>query len=50
MLLIITNIEEALEKVDVLVIIGCTSDNDRLKTILTGYIKAIIHFGIFISD
>lgn len=50
MLLMMMKIKEVLRKVDVLVTIGCTSDNDWLKSIFMGYFNATIHFGIFISD
>lgn len=38
-------IKEVLEKVDVLVTIGCSNDNDHLKRILTDSFEANIHFG-----
>lgn len=47
MVSIISKIEEALEKVNVLVTIGSVNDKDLLKPILQGYFNAIIHFGIF---
>ncbi|XP_029174355.1 gephyrin-like [Nylanderia fulva] len=42
---IISKIETALEKVDVLVIIGSANDRDLLKPVLQGYFNATIHFG-----
>lgn len=47
MVSIISKIEEALEKVNVLVTIGSANDKDLLKPILKGYFNATIHFGIF---
>ncbi|CAL1675225.1 unnamed protein product [Lasius platythorax] len=45
MVSIISKIEEALEKVNVLVTIGSANDKDLLKPILKGYFNATIHFG-----
>ncbi|KYM99119.1 Gephyrin [Cyphomyrmex costatus] len=42
---IIKNIVDALDKVDILVIIGHANDNDLLKPILKEYFNAVIHFG-----
>ncbi|XP_018345329.1 PREDICTED: gephyrin-like [Trachymyrmex septentrionalis] len=42
---IIKNIEYALDKVNLLVIMGHANDNDLLKPILREYFKAVIHFG-----
>lgn len=42
---IISKIETALEKVDILVTIGSANDRDLLKPILQGYFNATIHFG-----
>ncbi|EGI57395.1 Gephyrin [Acromyrmex echinatior] len=39
-------IEDALNKVDVLVIMGHSNDKDILKSILKEYFNAIIHFGL----
>lgn len=44
---IISKIETALEKVNVLVTIGSANDRDLLKPILQGHFNAVIHFGIF---
>lgn len=49
MISIICKIEEMVEKVNVIVIIGAAKDKDLLKPILRGYFNAIIHFGIFFS-
>ncbi|KAL6432540.1 hypothetical protein ACFW04_006837 [Cataglyphis niger] len=42
---IISKIEEILEKVNVIVIIGAAKDKDLLKPILRGHFNAVIHFG-----
>ncbi|XP_070170928.1 gephyrin-like [Polyergus mexicanus] len=42
---IICKMEEILEKVNVIVIIGAAKDKDILKPILRGYFNATIHFG-----
>ncbi|XP_018364524.1 PREDICTED: uncharacterized protein LOC108762160 [Trachymyrmex cornetzi] len=42
---IIKNIKYALDKVNVLVIMGHANDNDLLKPILREYFNAVIHFG-----
>ncbi|XP_018337517.1 PREDICTED: gephyrin-like [Trachymyrmex septentrionalis] len=39
------NIEEALDKVDILVTLGCANDKDLLKKILLEYFDANIYFG-----
>ncbi|XP_018345331.1 PREDICTED: gephyrin-like [Trachymyrmex septentrionalis] len=43
---IIKKIEDALNEVDVLVIMGHSNDKDILKPILREYFNAIIHFGL----
>lgn len=45
MISIISKIEEIVQKVNVIVIIGAAKDKDLLKPILRGYFNAIIHFG-----
>ncbi|KAG5323852.1 GEPH protein, partial [Acromyrmex heyeri] len=42
---IVNKIKNALDKVDILVIMGRTNDKDLLKPILKAYFNAMIHFG-----
>jgi len=42
-------IEDALDKVDIVVTMGHANDKDILKPTLTNYFNAVFHFGIYSS-